>query len=194
MADNASLVALEMAIVVNFMPIITITALTEQLLYSSVPAKRKLLPRPCPLCGSLYGSIQIVIFSSSGNVTCRIGHYDSKKYLKPSTVREKRSRGKRWCSFKINSSFAWDNVPPLEQDQDDLRSGHFGKRKSIPYTNPMFLIGAIRKEGWHGEGVEYLRRVSKQLGLFEQFYKMGGVGEEKHLASLLKRYAPNEKW
>ncbi len=183
-----------MAIVVNFMPIITITALREQLLYSSMPAKKKLLPRPCPVCGSLYGTIQIVIFFSSGNVRCRIGHYDSKKYKNPSTAREKRSRGKRWCKFKINSSFAWDNVPSLEQEQDDLRSGYFGKRKSIPYTNPMFLIEAIRKEGWHGEGVEYLRAVSKRLGLWEQFLKIRGFnGAEKHLASLLKHHAPNEK-
>jgi len=159
-----------------------------------MPAKRKLLPRHCPLCGNLYGSIQIVIFSSSGNVICRIGHYDSKKYQNLSTAREKRSHGKRWCSFKIEDWFAEENMPPLEQDQDDLRSRYFGKRKSITYTNPMFLIEAIRKEGWHGRGVEYLRKVSKQLGLFKQFYKMGGVGSEEHLASLLKRYAPNEKW
>ncbi len=159
-----------------------------------MPAKRKLLPRHCPKCGNLYGTVQIVIFSTSYNVICRIGHYDSEKYQNPSTAKEKRSRGKRWCSFKINNFFAFDNMPPLEQDEGDLRRGYFGKRKSITYTNPIFLIEAIRKEGWHGRGVEYLRAVSKQLGLFEQFYKMGGVGEEKYLASLLRRYAPNEKW
>ncbi len=158
-----------------------------------MPAKRKLLPRHCPLCGNLYGSIQIVIFSSSNNVTCRIGHYDSKKYKNPSTAREKRSRGKRWCSFRIDRFFAWDNMPPLEQDQDDLRSGYFGKRRSFTFTNPIFLIEAIRKEGWHGRGEEYLRAVSKQLGLFEQFFKMKGVGDEERLTYLFERYAPNEK-
>jgi len=158
-----------------------------------MPAKRKLLPQPCPLCGNLYGTVQVVIFSTSNNVICRIGHYDSKKYQNPSTAKEKTSRGKRWCSFKINSSFAEDNMPPLEQDQDDLRSGYFGKRKSITYTNPMFLLEAIKEEGWHGSGIEYLRAVSKRLGLSEKL-KFRVYGPEEYLDSLLNRYFPNEKF
>lgn len=159
-----------------------------------MPAKRKQLPRHCPICGKENGTVQIVIFSTSNKVICRIGHYDSEKYQNPSTVKEKRSRGKKWCSFNINRLFAEENMSQLEQETDDLRVGHFGKRKSITYTNPIFLLEAIKEEGWNGKGVEYLRKVSKQLGLFKQFFKIGGVGREERLASLLKRYAPNEKW
>ena len=159
-----------------------------------MPAKRRQLPRHCPICGKENGTIQIVIFSTSNNVICRIGHYDSEKYQNPSTVKEKRSRGKKWCSFNISRLFAEENIPQLEQEMDDLRVGRFGKRKSRQYTNPLRLLEAIKEEGWHGKGVEYLRKVSKQLGLFEKFYEMKGVGSEEHLASLLRRYAPNEKW
>jgi len=158
-----------------------------------MPAKKKLLPRPCPICGNLYGTIQIVIFSTSRNVICRIGHYDSEKYQNPSTARERKSRGKKWCSFNISRLFAQENMPPLEQDMDDLSRGYFVKRKSIPYTNPMFLLEAVKEGGWHGEGAEYLVAVLKRLGLWEKFLKIPGfVGGEKQIFELLKHYAPNE--
>ena len=158
-----------------------------------MPAKKKLLPRPCPICGNLYGTIQIVIFSTSRNVICRLGHYDSEKYQNPSTVREKKSRGKRWCSFKINRTFISDNILPLEQDYEDLTSGNLGRRKSIPYTKPTLLIESIKEKGWNGEGEEYLRVVAKRLGLWKKFLKIPGfIGDEKHIFELLKHYAPNE--
>ena len=62
-------------------------------------------------------------------------------------------------------------MPPLEQDIHDLSTEYFGKRKSINYTNPMFLLEAIKEEGWHGEGEEYLVAVLKRLGLWEKFLK-----------------------
>jgi len=158
-----------------------------------MPAKKKLLPRPCPICGDLYGTVQILIFSTSQNVICRIGHYDSKKYRHPSTEKEKKSRGKTWCSFNISRWYAEENMPPLEQDMDDLSSGYFRKRKSITYTNPMFLLEAVKEEGWHGEGVDYLRAVVKRLGLWKKFLKIPGFfGDEKQIYELLDHYAPNE--
>jgi len=126
-----------------------------------MPAKKKLLPRPCPICGNLYGSIQIVIFSSSSNLICRIGHYDKEKYQNPSNVRERKSRGKKWCSFNISRLFAKENMSQLEQHMNGLSAGYFGKRKSKTYTNPMFLLEAIKEDRWHGEGIKYLRAVSK---------------------------------
>jgi len=111
----------------------------------------------------------------------------------PSTAREKKSRGKKWCSFNISSLFAQESMPPLEQDIYDLSTGYFGKRKSIAYTNPMFLLEAVKEEGWHGEGAEYLVAVLKRLGLWEKFLKIPGfVGGEKQIFELLKHYAPNE--
>jgi len=159
-----------------------------------MPAKRKELPRPCPICGKENGTVQIVIFSTSRNVICRIGHYDSEKYQNPSTVKEKRSRGKKWCSFKINRWFVEENKPPLEHDMDDLRTGYFKKRKSITYTNPMFLLEAVKEKGWNGEGIEYLRAVTKRLGLWEKVLENPGIaGEERFLLKFLIQHAPNEK-
>jgi len=157
-------------------------------------AKKKILPRPCPLCGKKNGTVQIVIFSTSMEVICRIAHYDSEKYQNPSSVREKRSRGKKWCSFKIQKLFAEENMPPLEQDMDDLHSGYFGKRKSITYTNHSFLLDAVKENGWHGEGEKYMRAVAKRLGIWKKFLDTPGFnGSEQQLKSLLNHYAPNEK-
>lgn len=150
-----------------------------------MPAKKKMLPRPCPLCGKENGTVQIIIFSTSMEVTCRIGHYDSKKYLNPSTDREKRSRGKKWCSFNIKKSFAEENMSPLEQDMDDLHRGYFGKRKSFTYTNHSFFLEAVKENGWQGEGEEYMRAVAKRLGIWEKFLNTKGFNGSKYDLKLL---------
>ena len=43
-----------------------------------MPAKTKLLPEPCPVCGAKNGTIQAGIFD--GLVRFRIGHYNPEKY------------------------------------------------------------------------------------------------------------------
>jgi len=136
-----------------------------------MPAKKRLLPRPCPICDKQNGTVQVVIFANEQNIYCRVWHYDPKKYKKirtkivskiscyfdPSeelpkiTKYKDPSRGKRSCNFKIEKDFALENMPPLEQDLDDLTSGYFRFRKSINYTNPMFLLQSIKKKGWHKE-------------------------------------------
>jgi len=87
-------------------------------------AKRKLLPSPCPKCGSKYGTVQMVSFvckrkngKSSGGTrghVIRIGHYDSKGYdeakkenglvsndnTEEENDRNLRSSQRRWCSFR----------------------------------------------------------------------------------------------
>lgn len=159
-----------------------------------MPAKKKQLPRPCPLCGKENGTIQIMIFSTSRNVTCRIGHYDSVKYQNLSTLKEKRGGVKKWCGFKMDIFFAEENMPPLEEDMDYLKTGYFGKRKSLSYTNPMFLLEAIKEEGWNGKGEKYLRAVAKQLGIWQKMLDTRGFNvSEQQLKSLLNHYAPNEK-
>ena len=45
-----------------------------------MPAKKKLLPRPCPCCGEWYGTISIVVFRK--DIIIRIGHYSPVKYRK----------------------------------------------------------------------------------------------------------------
>ena len=136
-----------------------------------MPAKRRLLPRPCPICGKENGTVQIVIWHNSFKVNCRIGHYDSKTFQNPATPKEKRRRGKKWCYFLMDESFAKENILPLERDIDDLYMGNLGKRKSITYTSPSLLLETIKEEGWHGEGSPYFRGLIKTLGLWEEFTK-----------------------
>lgn len=159
-----------------------------------MPAKRRLLPRPCPICGKDNGTVQIVLFYNSFRVNCRIGHYDSKTYKNPETSKEKRKRGKTWCYFLIDEFFAKEKIFPLEQDMDDLYGGNLGKRKSITYTNPSLLLETIQEEGWHGEGNRYFRGLTKTLGLWEEFTKdhfpLSGDGVYQ---KFLNEKKPNEK-
>jgi len=159
-----------------------------------MPAKRRLLPRPCPICGKENGTVQIIIFSTSKSVTCRIGHYDSEMYLNPYTKREKSRRGKRWCNFTMDRFFAEENILPLEQDMDDLYFGNLGKRKSITYTNPSLLLEAIKEEGWHGKGNKYFRGLTKTLGLWEEFTKDHfPLNDDEVYRNFLNQKRPNEK-
>jgi hypothetical protein len=79
-----------------------------------VPARHKVLPRPCP-CGRENGTIQLIIFnheriSSRRAVTCRIKHYYPELYKitkklqqknKSKITRKKKiSYKSRWCSFQ----------------------------------------------------------------------------------------------
>jgi len=42
-----------------------------------MPAKRKKLPQPCPKCGSLYGTVQMVFFNQRRKVKKKISRYDA---------------------------------------------------------------------------------------------------------------------
>ena len=83
-----------------------------------MPARRRLLPRPCP-CGKENGTVQLIIFkhkyiSSRHIVTCRIKHYYPEFYKIIKENQEERdeeitraitgkkniSHKARWCSFQ----------------------------------------------------------------------------------------------
>jgi len=160
-----------------------------------MPAKRRLLPRPCPICGKENGTVQIIIWHNSFRVNCRIGHYDSKKYQKPSTPKEKRRRGKTWCYFLIDESFAKEKNFPLEREMDDLYQGNLGKRKSITHTNPSILLNKIKEEGWHVKRISYFRGLIRTLGLWEEFTKDHfPSSSEQVYRKFLNRKRPNEKF
>ena len=42
-----------------------------------MPAKHKKLPQPCPKCGSLYGTVQVVFFNQMRKVKNQISRYDA---------------------------------------------------------------------------------------------------------------------
>ena len=71
-------------------------------------------------------------------------------------------------------------MPPLEQDIEDLTSGYFGSRKSIPYTNPTFLLEAIKDEGWHRVLLfkEKARIMKKKYGHFKGYLSNERIWEQ----------------
>ena len=80
-----------------------------------LPAKKKILPAPCPICKRQNGTVQLVVFpQAQSKLVCRIGHYiaeeynpseDKRKHLKIDILdiekRNSTTRGKIWHSFKI---------------------------------------------------------------------------------------------
>ena len=84
--------------------------------YSSImPRKQNILPRPCPICNQLNGTI--VIVDSHKGLKIRIGHYDKNKRKKAMdeglTVSEKninkkietkiKTKSRKWCTFTSHS-------------------------------------------------------------------------------------------
>jgi len=75
-----------------------------------LPAKRKPLPYPCPICGKEYGTVQMVMFNprfhpfkpyrirkyseSPSGTLIRIGHY------RPKPNGPSKRINKTWCSFR----------------------------------------------------------------------------------------------
>jgi len=87
-------------------------------------AKRKLLPRPCPKCGSSYGTIQLVYFPrGKDEFLFRVGHYVPEYYeevkkendspFNYASEEEKKERLKLservWCSFR-SDHLEFDNL------------------------------------------------------------------------------------
>ncbi len=123
-----------------------------------MPAKRKLLPYPCPICERDNGTIQIVIFDpdgESGDVVCRIGHYNSRKYNetkdKLDNVRnlklqrkKRRSGGRIWHYFRITHLL---NEEELIENSIIFRYSHHKKKVTLS-PNSQF-INTIKKYGWN---------------------------------------------
>lgn len=93
-------------------------------------AQRKMLPRPCPICGLTYGTLRIIVFNkkhgSSRHPIFSIGHYSPTMYeKKEKSVTEitgpgyndyrvikkpVKTRGKVWHSFQIDASYRGEFV------------------------------------------------------------------------------------
>ena len=131
-------------------------------------AKSKLLPLPCPKCGELYGTMQIMIFANDWkeNVICRIGHYNAEGYKKIKKIykinqitkidkindkslekqRALRKKQRKWCSFRIDKEFA-EKILPISEDFEYLEKNKF--KKSITYSSPTLLADIIKNQGWN---------------------------------------------
>ncbi len=128
-----------------------------------MPAKKKILPSPCPICGRNNGTIQIAIFPKSiQTVVFRIGHYIREEY-KPTKEerksfkidvldRDKRkesTRGKVWHSFTIKPQGSSTEMSKIQDIIDEYESRTTAKnKKSISFSpNPEFYE-IIKNTGW----------------------------------------------
>ena len=49
-----------------------------------MPTRKKLLPKPCPICKRENGTVQLMVFPNArSNFVCRIGHYVAEEYKLP---------------------------------------------------------------------------------------------------------------
>lgn len=123
-----------------------------------LPAKRKLLPQPCPICKRDNGTIQLVIFDpdgSSGDIVCRIGHYSSKKYKetksKLANVRDlklqrkiRRSGGRIWHQFRMKYLLYEEE---MRDNSIIFRYSH--DKKMVTLTPNSQFINTVKKYGWN---------------------------------------------
>ena len=135
-----------------------------------MPAKRRLLPRRCPKCREIFGTVQVVYLTGKrknekfrhifrNNFIFRIGHYDSeqynegkKRYDDPFNYEEEdvkkgrlRTSQRRWCSFRS------DHLEFGNLFGDDLERE---MRYELTHTDPVTksinekLWNRVMEEGW----------------------------------------------
>lgn len=133
-------------------------------------AKRKLLPRPCPICKRENGTIQFIIFRKrwEDRLICRIGHYIPEKY-KPTRIaigdknalknmpdvikkRGPETGGRVWHSFTIDPSLAEHNSTELSDYLEKLE--RFAEspinlhKTSVAIVPDSCFLQLIEENGW----------------------------------------------
>jgi len=124
-----------------------------------MPAKRKLLPRPCPMCSSSYGTIQTVYFpGGKDEFLFRIGHYVPEKYTEvkqenenPYNYASDEEKEKKlklserlWCSFR-SEHLEFDN---LFDGNLDLMLLYSEETKPVTKQMSNALWIKVVNEGW----------------------------------------------
>jgi hypothetical protein len=134
--------------------------------YSSImPRKQNILPRPCPICNQVNGTI--VIVDSHKGLNIRIGHYDKNKRKKAIdeglTPSEKnidkkietkiKTKSRRWCTFTSYSRA----IDKIDNELSDLllKGKYFGPSKQNPPRTINLtkegknnFVNHIKKNGW----------------------------------------------
>ncbi|MGI0010383.1 MAG: hypothetical protein ACREAE_03180 [Nitrosopumilaceae archaeon] len=124
-----------------------------------MPAKRKLLPRPCPKCGLEYGTIELVLTGSYHSpVICRIGHYSKSLYTYSKIVKKHVDSKKQWikqrawCSFRLNDGYSihhherhWE-IRQFKNDYEKLMSRY--RLKMLRIKPPEWFLREVQKDGW----------------------------------------------
>lgn len=116
-----------------------------------MPAKIKLLPYPCPICGKENGTIQVGILDE---LRFRIGHYNSQKYQLSKNQYKKNitpktkgygTEGKIWHNFRIEF---------LRMPSDLVDENIFSKKEvekfdsTITISKNQKFINLIKEKGW----------------------------------------------
>lgn len=154
-----------------------------------MPAKKKILPAPCPICNRENGTIQLVVFSeSNSNLVCRIGHYISEEYkrdkdkIKKGEIdfqdvdkRNEKTRGKVWHSFRIEPKGESKDIEKLQEYIDKYENKRFSK-KSISFSPEPIFYELIANTGWCMKPYEKYhgrkRRYSKYHFSKEEYYNV----------------------
>jgi len=141
-----------------------------------MPAQRKLLPRPCPVCKRKNGTIQLAL--TYRGIIVRIGHYSSKLRNSVRSLSklqgiekekmEKRMKGaeRKWCSFRSDATYVIER---------SLARG-FTSWDDPPYSfsPPTSFIKEVHSYGWQlkdNSGYRYKGRERKNIDYWEKGLK-----------------------
>lgn len=141
-----------------------------------MPAKRKRLPRPCPICKRKNGTIQLAL--TARGLIVRIGHYSSKLrnaekgswvLRKNQDIDKKHSLWKterKWCSFRAGSTRIVER---------NLTAPYmFASAPPICFSPPQGFFQYVALNGWDLEPnskSNYKGRVRKNIDYFEKQIK-----------------------
>jgi len=141
-----------------------------------MPAHRKSLPRPCPICKRDNGTIQLAL--TYRGIIVRIGHYSSKlrnsvrslsklQFAEKEKM-EKRMKGaeRKWCSFRSDATYVIER---------GLTSG-FVSWNDPPssFRPPIVFINEVHRYGWQlrdNSGHRYKGRERKNIDYWEKDLK-----------------------
>ena len=131
-----------------------------------MPGKRRILPRPCPICEKNYGTFQIVYFLPQGHslqMTFRIGHYDPDGYRKAKQKsnnleyqgkegsiklkRDLKNAQRKWCSFRSDHERKFNELHVIRYMQQR-------KKKTWTIRPHDSVLDKVKREGWKVWGYE----------------------------------------
>ena len=128
-----------------------------------LPTRKKLLPKPCPICKRENGTVQLTVFPNArSNFVCRIGHYvaeeyklpkDKKKWSDIDTIdlakRKDSVRGKIWHSFRIEPKGHTSEIKDLQEHIKQYEKIRYSsKRKPITFSPEQIFYELIKETGW----------------------------------------------
>jgi len=107
-------------------------------------------------------------------IVSKIHPYISSDYAKPVIKKySDTSRGKKSCNFIIDENFVENHISTFGRDIEDLDNSVLGNRISRTYTNPIFLLNAIKEKGWN----KLLDRESVKEILFQKYGRKRVLGD-----------------